>query len=128
MKVAKTKEEEEEEEKKTWIKCWSDAAEVRDRHGEMCGLSAGDCVGSVISGREWCIIIQNVMPVEGSWEVNQMMEEPVILLFPSIAAPESSPFTGVHSSRHSATHQYRNGEHGAEFTVKSEQVRGEAPW
>lgn len=51
---------------KTWKKCRRAAAEVRDRHGEMCGLSAGYCVGSVISGREWCIIIQNVMPAERS--------------------------------------------------------------
>lgn len=57
-----------------------------------------------------------------------MMEEPVILLFPSIAAPKSTAVKGVHSSRHSATHQYRNGEHGAEFTVKSEHGRREAPW
>lgn len=34
--------------------------------GEMCGLSVGYCVGSVISGREWCIIIQNVKPAERS--------------------------------------------------------------
>lgn len=37
-----------------------------DRGGEMCGLSVGYCVGSVISGREWCIIIQNVKPAERS--------------------------------------------------------------
>lgn len=62
-----------------------------DRGGEMCGLSVGYCVGSVISGREWCIIIQNVKPAERSSEVNQMMEEPMILLFPSFAAPKSTP-------------------------------------
>lgn len=61
------------------------------RGGDVWSVGAGYCEGSVISGREWCIIIQWVKPAESSGEVNQMMEVPMILLFPSSAAPESTP-------------------------------------
>lgn len=71
-------------------KCRIFAVEVRDRQGKTCVLSVGYCVGSVISERERRIIIQNVKPAERSWEVNRMMEEPMILLFPSTAALEST--------------------------------------
>lgn len=62
-----------------------------DIHREMCGLSVGYSVGSVIRRREWCIIIQRVKPTERRWEVNQMMEEPMIPLLPSTTAPKSTP-------------------------------------
>lgn len=97
--------------------------------GDVWSVGAGYYEGSVISGRERCIIIQRVKPAESSWEVNQMMEEPMILLFPSSAAPQSTPvkpwvWSGKagrqrSAARRSAAHRHRNGEHGATFTLKS---------
>lgn len=63
-----------------------------------------------------------------------MMEEPMVPLLPSIAAPTSTPVKprkksgaekrGERSSRRRATHQYHNSEHGATFTLKSEHGGG----
>lgn len=127
-KQAKKKEREREREKRK-----SGAVEARDSQGrEVCGLSVGYCVGSVIRGKEWYIIIQSVKLMERHWEVNQMTEEPMIPLFPSIGAPKSTPVKpgirswkrGMRSSRLSASHHYRYREHGAVFTPKSERGMG----
>lgn len=121
--------------RRTWSESRSAAVEVRGgwggglAGGDVWSVGAGYHEGSVISGRERCIIIQRVKPAESSWEVNQMMEEPMILLFPSSAAPQSTPvkpwvWSGKagrqrSAARRSAAHRHRNGEHGATFTLKS---------
>lgn len=100
--------------------------------GELCSLSVGD--------HGWgCNQREGAVHYYSGWEAGREKlrgkpgdggadDSPASLSLPPgppLLNPESGAEKGgEHSSRCSATHHYRNGEHGTAFTLKSEHGRG----